>query len=76
MKQKKKLSDYFIDNKYSRIDKEEKLILESAGEIVWIVGDRIDDRFRITEFYKKRTSYQIKKFKRIILSLSMNASVN
>jgi tRNA(Ile)-lysidine synthase len=48
MKQKKKLSDYFIDNKYSILDKENKLILESDGKIVWIIGDRIDNRFKIT----------------------------
>jgi tRNA(Ile)-lysidine synthase len=48
MKQKKKLSDYFIDNKYSRFDKENIFILESDGKIVWIIGDRIDDRFKIT----------------------------
>jgi tRNA(Ile)-lysidine synthase len=48
MKQKKKLSDYFIDNKYSRFDKENIFILESGRKIVWIIGDRIDDRFKIT----------------------------
>ena len=49
MKQRKKLSDYFIDNKYSMFDKENILILESDGKIVWIIGDRIDNRFRITD---------------------------
>ena len=53
MKQKKKLSDYFIDNKYSILDKENKLILESDGKIVWIMGDRLDNRFRITRSTKK-----------------------
>jgi tRNA(Ile)-lysidine synthase len=53
MKQKKKLSDYFIDNKYSRFDKENIFILESAGKIVWIIGERIDDRFKITSSTKK-----------------------
>ena len=53
MKHRKKLSDYFIDRKFSRIDKEKALIIESAGRIVWIIGQRIDNRFRITESTKK-----------------------
>ncbi len=48
MKKKKKLSDYFIDRKFPIGKKESILILESAGEIVWIIGERIDDRFKIT----------------------------
>jgi tRNA(Ile)-lysidine synthase len=64
MKQKKKLSDYFIDNKYSKFDKENIFILESNGKIVWIIGDRIDDRFKITSSTKKGL---ILKSKRIAL---------
>jgi len=52
MKQKKKLSDYFIDNKYSMLDKENILILESEGKIIWIIGDRIDNRFKISRTTK------------------------
>jgi tRNA(Ile)-lysidine synthase len=48
MKSRKKLSDYFIDKKYPVPVKEKKLVLESAGDIVWIIGDRLDDRFKIT----------------------------
>jgi tRNA(Ile)-lysidine synthase len=49
MKGKKKVSDYFIDRKYSLKEKEDAWILLSGDEIVWIAGERTDDRFKITE---------------------------
>lgn len=48
MTHSKKLSDYFTDRKFSSLMKEEILLLESGGRIAWIIGERIDDRFRIT----------------------------
>jgi tRNA(Ile)-lysidine synthase len=53
MEQKKKLSDYFVDRKFSRLDKEKILVAESSGMIVWIIGERIDNRFRITDSTRK-----------------------
>jgi len=53
MKGKKKVSDYFIDEKFSVSDKENTWLLCSEGEIVWIVGQRLDDRFKITDKTKK-----------------------
>jgi len=48
MRGRKKVSDYFTDRKYSAKQKENALILESDGRIVWIIGERIDNRFRVT----------------------------
>ncbi|MBG0857899.1 MAG: tRNA lysidine(34) synthetase TilS [Bacteroidales bacterium] len=53
MKGRKKVSDYFTDRKFSLIDKENTLLLESDGNIVWILGERLDNRFRITSSTKK-----------------------
>ena len=49
MKGRKMVSDFLIDLKLPIPEKEKVWILLSAGEVVWIVGKRIDDRFRITK---------------------------
>lgn len=49
MSQFKKISDFLIDNKVPRHIKEQVYVLESNGEICWVVGMRIDDRFKLTE---------------------------
>jgi len=48
MEHRKKVSDFLIDNKVSVSDKDIVTVLESNGEIIWVVGYRIDNRFKIT----------------------------
>ena len=50
---KKHLSDFFIDLKLNRFQKENTWLLVSEKEIVWIIGLRIDNRFKVTENTKK-----------------------
>jgi tRNA(Ile)-lysidine synthase len=53
MNGKKKLSDFFIDEKLSRFEKEKCCIMCSDEKIMWIIGHRMDDRFKITNKTKK-----------------------
>ena len=46
---KKKLSKYFKDEKYSLLDKENIWLLCSGRDIVWIIGKRMDNRFKISD---------------------------
>ncbi|MEL6484091.1 MAG: tRNA lysidine(34) synthetase TilS, partial [Bacteroidota bacterium] len=49
MSGKKKLSKYFKDEKVDVFAKQEQWLLTSNGEIVWIIGRRMDRRFQVTE---------------------------
>ena len=48
MKGKKKLSDFFIDEKFSQFEKEDSWILISNNEVVWLINHRLDDRHKVS----------------------------
>jgi tRNA(Ile)-lysidine synthase len=48
MQQRKKLSDFLIDNKIPVPLKAQVWVVTSGGKIVWILGHRIDHRFKVT----------------------------
>lgn len=49
MKGKKLISDYMTDRKFNLFQKERQLLLtDSTGKIIWLIGQRADDRVKIT----------------------------
>ncbi|MDO4461644.1 MAG: tRNA lysidine(34) synthetase TilS [Bacteroidia bacterium] len=60
MKGWKKLSNFFVDQKMGQTEKERCLLLESGGEIIWVVGRRVDDRVKVTEGTKSIIRLTIK----------------
>jgi len=50
---KKKLSDFFTDLKFSAKQKKDCLLLQSGKDIIWVVGHRIDDRYKVSPATKR-----------------------
>ncbi len=57
----KKLSDFLIDEKIPVHKKENTWLLCSGQKVVWIIGHRIDDRFKITQETRQVFKIEIKK---------------
>jgi tRNA(Ile)-lysidine synthase len=60
MDHRKKISDFLVDNKISMTDKEDVSVLESGGEIAWVVGYRVDNRFKVGDGTKERVVFTLK----------------
>ena len=57
---KKNISDYLTDRKYSLFQKENQYVVCSEDKIVWLVGERSDNRFRVTEDTRRVLIIQVK----------------
>ncbi len=57
---KKKLKKFFTDEKIPLNEKENIWVIESNKKIVWVVGYRIDERFKVTDATKEVLKLQIK----------------
>lgn len=53
MKHRKKLSDFLVDKKLSIVEKENLWLILNNEDIVWVINQRIDERYKITERTRK-----------------------
>jgi tRNA(Ile)-lysidine synthase len=53
MRKKKKISDFLIDEKCNLLEKKEIMLLFSDNEVVWVIGKRIDNRYKINKNTKE-----------------------
>ena len=60
MKGKKKVSKYLKDEKLTPIEKENTWVLTSEDKIVWVVGRRADERFKVTDQTNKILKIELK----------------
>jgi len=59
MKTHKKVSDFFIDTKINRFEKENIWLIVSGGEIAWIMGYRTDNRFSVDKSTSEIIEFQL-----------------
>lgn len=59
MKGKKKISDFLIDKKIPLNLKKNTFLLTSQDAIMWVAGQRADDRFKLTDTTKKILKVEI-----------------
>ncbi len=60
---RKKLQDFFVDEKVPRDERDRIPIVLSGGNIIWITGYRADERFKITNETKRFLRLEVKKIK-------------
>ena len=59
MKGRKLVSKFFKDEKYDALEKENQWLLFSGDELVWIIGKRADERFKVSPDTKEILRFQL-----------------
>ncbi len=58
---RKKLQDFFVDEKVPRDERDEIPVVLSGTDVIWIAGFRGDERFKVTEGTKRFLRLELKK---------------
>lgn len=59
MRGRKLISDYCIDRKLNALEKEDLWLLCSGRDVVWVIGERIDNRFRVDDSTRRVYSLSV-----------------
>jgi tRNA(Ile)-lysidine synthase len=60
---KKKIQDFFVDEKVPRDERDAVPLVVSGEDIIWVVGYRGDERFKVTDETKRVLRLEVKKLK-------------
>lgn len=60
MQGKQNVCKYMTDHKFSLFQKDNQYLLVSGGKVVWLIGERIDNRFRLTEHSQRALIIRVK----------------
>ncbi len=60
MDHRKKISDFLVDQKVPLVEKEDVYVVESKNKICWVVGMRIDERFKVEK--ETEEIYHLRKY--------------
>ncbi len=55
----RKLQDFLVDAKVPRGERGRVRVLESGGRIAWVIGYRIDDRFKVTDSTRRLAVFRV-----------------
>ncbi|MCL5063106.1 MAG: tRNA lysidine(34) synthetase TilS [Nitrospiraceae bacterium] len=60
---RKKLQDYFVDEKIPRDERDAVPLLVCGNNIVWVIGYRLDDRYKVDKDTERVLKFEIKPLK-------------
>ncbi len=60
---KKKIQDFFVDEKVPRDERDAIPLIVSGENIIWVIGYRGDERFKVTDETKRVLRLEVKKLK-------------
>jgi tRNA(Ile)-lysidine synthase len=60
---RKKIQDFFVDEKVPRDERDRVPLILSGNDIIWVVGYRGDERFKVGEGTEKGVKFEVKKIR-------------